>query len=401
MAERQCYRDYLSAASKSRVPAWLTKWMRERVTCNPVNLGRLDLKAIDEAIKNVKRANDPISLRNSKYPNRARLDWLDEHIDTLKALKSVEFDETSDQLSELHQLFCNWTKRPRIQYLSFTGPHSTVIENAIIGKLKLRSSDLYDGTRNGPEIILRNCWIGEVWMEKDARAKVELLDCVAQKLDVRDCGTVLFWANGGVIEYVVTETPGTGTPFKGIAAIKDVYFPTNPDVSYHYQGAQTFSTLRSHFEEMENGPLTSLMRGLELECERPLDQGVNKLYSFAYSIFAGYGLKPGRALLWFLISLAVTTVILTQFDGGFPGLPMDTGYPGARNVFLHPDWGEWARSFYLALQAPFNPLGIFTAKKVVVANTMGGNIGLVLHGLFSDTMLIMAFMSVRRRFKLS
>ena len=69
-------------------------------------------------------------------------------------------------------------------------------------------------------------------------------------------------------------------------------------------------------------------------------------------------------------------------------------------MYLDEHGGKIVRVLSLPLQSIVNPFGtLFDATRLIVPETWQFNLWLVIQGLFSDSMLLLAGLSIRRRFK--
>ena len=230
-------------------------------------------------------------------------------------------------------------------------------------------------------IVLRDTWIGHLRLESSSVHHMEL--------------------NGGSIRDIECPLPDNKNPFTGPASIAvNVDFPTSRRRWRLLQGAQVYTNVRAHLKKLENVPAANLMRSLELRTERHDDHGFTRLVSWFYDMFANYGLSPGRPLLWALTFYLLSAGIIFLSDGS--GLGMDSNaYHGWQLALTEGGfWGELRRALVLPLQSIVNPLGLFGVRKLVVAATGWGHMLLSVQGLFTDALLVMAILGIRKRFKL-
>ena len=116
--------------------------------------------------------------------------------------------------------------------------------------------------------------------------------------------------------------------------------------------------MRSHFEKLQNGPLAGLMRAKELASERETDPvGVSWLFNWVYCVASGYGQKPGRALIWCLFFLAISTVNLILTDGVWVDPEAKTASQYGWAVGEPPE--KFVNAFILTFQTAINPFTIF------------------------------------------
>jgi hypothetical protein len=110
-------------------------------------------------------------------------------------------------------------------------------------------------------------------------------------------------------------------------------------------------------------------------------------------------MSPGRPLLWLLGLYGLAFASLFIYDCGTLTQPVEF-YKGANSSLLDENGGRLYRSLFLPLQSIVNPFGIFfETRKLIVPTTMFGSVLLTLQGLFSDILVVMTALSIRRRFK--
>ena len=145
--------------------------------------------------------------------------------------------------------------------------------------------------------------------------------------------------------------------------------------------------------------MANQMRTHQLRTERSDEHGFARMTNWIYGTFANYGTSPGRPL-WCLLGLYLFAFgyILT-FDRGTLTQHADN-YVGAYAVLLDENGGCLSRSLLLPFNSIINPFGtFFDSRKLIVPSTTLGSILLTVQGLFSDVLVLMTVLSIRRRFK--
>ena len=188
-------------------------------------------------------------------------------------------------------------------------------------------------------------------------------------------------------------------PFKGAVVFKDVFFPTSSDDTSLFEGPQAYRSLHAHLKKHDNMLMANQMRTHQLRSERSEELGFAKLTNWIYGTFANYGTSPGRPLWWLLGLYLFVFGIIYAFDHGTLPQSADS-YVGAYAVYLNENGGRLSRSLLLPLNSIVNPFGIFfDSRKLIVPSTTFGSILLTVQGLFSDVLVLMTVLSIRRRFK--
>ena len=225
------------------------------------------------------------------------------------------------------------------------------------------------------DVQIKDSWIG--YLEVKSRQVHDLL------------------IEGGTIRSVKCPAPDEENPFTGHVRFENVHFPTDLKPGFR-EGAQPYTNLRAHLEDLQNAPMAGLMRSIELKTERHTDRGFNKIWNYAWGWCANYGYSPGRPLWWVLGLYLVTALGLWIWDGGV--LTQDaSAYPGWEDWFT---CNDWFRAAYLPLRPIISPLGALGGGTPVDAATLGGKIALVLQGIATYLLIGMTVVGVRKRFKL-
>lgn len=258
--------------------------------------------------------------------------------------------------------------------------------------------DLIIGDEAGP-IELERCYVGLMRIRDGVRADIELRHCWIGNLVLGEEALARLSVTGGSIRAIESPPPHRGNPFVGSVTISDVVMPTTPK-SLLLKGPQTYSNLRSHLEKLGNVPAANLMRARELATERHYERGLTRLVNWIYEFFGDHGLRAGRPLAWAFLAYGVAFALVVGLDGG-KWSPDATLYFGWRTVLTEQAlYGDIARSAFLCLQSIINPFGIFGPRSLVVPGTVTGQAILAVQGLFTDLMLFLTILGIRRRFKL-
>jgi hypothetical protein len=263
----------------------------------------------------------------------------------------------------------------QVHLIPHISPKPVKFVNCLIGKLLLQERN-----RGGQfSLELENCWIGTLVLPEA-------------------CLKNLTITRGGVakIDCPPGESPN---PFKGAVVFKHVFFPTSSHQTSLFEGPQGYRNLHAHLRKHDNMLMANQMRTHQLRSERSDEQGFAKLTNWIYGSFANYGTSPGRPLWWLLGLYISVFVFIYTFDCGT--LTQSIGYyVGAYTILLDENGGRLSRSLLLPLNSIVNPFGIFfDSRKPIVPSTSYGSILLTVQGLFSDVLVLMIVLSIRRRFK--
>ena len=262
------------------------------------------------------------------------------------------------------------------------------LNSVIIGRLRVGTITTL--------LSLDHCRVGSLLIVMgDKLTNVQIKDSWIGYLDVKSRAVHDLLIEGGTIRSVKCPAPDEENPFTGHVRFENVNFPTDLKSGFR-EGAQPYTNLRAHLEELQNAPMAGLMRSFELKTERHTDRGFNKFWNYVWGWCANYGYSPGRPLWWVLGLYLVTALGLWIWDGGV--LTQDaSAYPGWEDWFT---CNDWFRAAYLPLRPIISPLGALGGGTPVDAATLGGKIALVLQGIATYLLIGMTVVGVRKRFKL-
>ena len=279
----------------------------------------------------------------------------------------------------------------KIKDIAFLNTGNVNITNARIEEINVYS--------DCGKVGLYNCRIDRLYIKVPSRRSAQTTSLVLTQCNVNNLSIearslfdlIVYQSN---IEIVSVPAPHHGNPFGGSVSLLESH------ISAKKTEPSMFSYLRRHLEQLDHTPNISMVRALELESERRFERGVSRFLSNWYSFFAAQGMQPGRPLCWALALAVVTGIVLVFYDGGGSmgySRPEDTTFPGFHEILSE---SPELRTVFLVLQAPLQPLGLFSAFKVVVANTTLGAFMLAVLGLMGDALIITTVVSLRRRFRM-
>jgi len=261
------------------------------------------------------------------------------------------------------------------------------ISNARIGHLILQPSEYCS-------LHLENCLIGSLDLAPDS----------VRNLTIKNC----------LILNISCPPPDEKNPISGTVEIdRSTYFDTLRGDRRTFSGPQCYTSMRAHLEKLQNARMAALFRSLELKAERQSDSGLNLIANWLYAVLANYGLSPAKPLLWALALYIICVAGIFALDGGATALPEDRyqGYLshlfGDCAALVDTQFGpeicneRLARSAFLPFQSIGGPIVFFSANKLVVAKYFWTATTLVVQGLFTDILIFLTILSIRRRFKLT
>lgn len=288
-----------------------------------------------------------------------------------------------------------------VEVSNLSGPHRKNLEIANLRtpslRLNLRAAD--------SPIQLTNCMIGRVDFTNPTNSTREPLS-----LQIHDCwiGTLTLYSGslknltitGGGIAQINCPAADKENPFIGAVSFKNVFFPSSSRQTRLFQNPHAYRSLSAHLKKLDNTLMANLMRSRQLRSERTDEHGLfSRFTNWIYGAFVDYGMKPGRPLWWVLGAYVLTVIYCYYFDYGTLAQLLDS-YVGAYATLLDENGGRWARSLLLPLHSITNPFGIlFDSRRLVVPTTGWGAVLLTVQGLFSDMLLVMTALSIRRRYK--
>lgn len=263
------------------------------------------------------------------------------------------------------------------------------------------------GTTN--PIRLEKCFIGKLTLpdlsglpdeKSDLKPSVEIHDCWIGTLVLHSRSMKKLTVVGGGIANIQCPSSQDENPFLGSVSFKQVFFPSSPKQTKLFQGSDAYGSLSAHLRKLGNTLMANQMRAHQLRAERAKEHGYfARFTNWIYDKFADYGMKPGRPILWLLGVYALVVIYCYYIDDGTLAQHKHS-YVGAYAGLLDENGGRLNRSLLLPLQSITNPFGVFfDSRKLIVPSTMWGSILLTIQGLFSDILLVMTALSVRRRYK--
>lgn len=270
--------------------------------------------------------------------------------------------------------------------------------------LRARSLSLDLRKLNSP-IRLANCVIGKLTFpnlfEKPAeKCSIDLRDCWIGSLTLHSRSIKNLTVTGGGIAHIECSSSDTENPFLGTVSFRKVFFPSCQSQTRIFQGSQPYRNLCAHLKKLDNSLMANLIRSHLLRAERAEEHDrFAKLVNWIYGAFANYGISPGRPVLWLCCTYILAVVGCYNFDPGMLA-QADSFYVGAYSVLLDENGGRYTRSFLLPFHSIINPFGVFfDTRKLFVPTTGLGSMLLTIQGLFSDILLVMTALSIRRRYK--
>ena len=150
----------------------------------------------------------------------------------------------------------------------------------------------------------------------------------------------------------------------------------------------------------DNVLVANLMRALQFRSERNTERGFSWVVNWFYGTFASHGTSPGRPLV-ILGTLYLFSILLGWYFCDYGHLTrMLPADGGVHPVYASEPTGRAVRLALLPLQSIVNPFGtLFDANRLILPDSWQFNVWLVIHGLFSDFMLVLSGLCIRRRFK--
>ena len=307
----------------------------------------------------------------------------------IKCLFTVEDDRRSIGLENTHILRLDIAGQFQVVECTNLRAHSCYLAGqqakysirlvkCVIGKIVLTEpSEARGWYRTSLELV--DCWIGTMVLPSDT----------LWRLDV----------SGGGVAHIECPSSDRKNPFEGEVSFKKVFFPSSLKQTQLFQGPHAYRSLYAHLKKLDNTLMANLMRSHQLRSERADEDWFSKVTNWFYGTFANYGMSPGRPLGWLHGAYIVAFIYCYNFDYGTLAQSTNT-YVGTYAVLLDENGGRLTRSFLLPLHSIINPFGVFfDPRKLFVPTTGYGSLLLTLQGVFSDILLVMTALSVRRRFK--
>lgn len=242
-------------------------------------------------------------------------------------------------------------------------------------------------------VTLENCRIGRVVLIGNLQVKLNLVNCDVGILRIDPGGCRSLKIRGGhVLDMDLPPADGEN-PFVGDVKISDVTFPTRPYAAQLMTG-QVYRNMQAHLADLKNFPLRDQFHALEMELDRRSNPwSFNSFVSFAYDVFARYGLSASRPLLWLLGLTAVSSFLFGWFGLGVCELGEKYGWR------QHLTDGSWQCGVLLGTTPLTNPLGLFSKEPIAVATTWYWAAWLTFQGLLSAVLIALSLLAIRRKFR--
>jgi len=273
------------------------------------------------------------------------------------------------------------------------------IINAFIRDLEISVSD------RRQKIILRDCKICNLIISVPHRGDYGNISFDISNTDI---GTFSVESKsvfdleiaGGSILNIQCPSPSMPNPFIGGVSIKNVFFANNTR-DYLLKNEQPYRNMRHHMQSLENSLVANIFHCLELDIEKRIDTGVNNLFNRGYKFFSNYGSSASRPLIGLLALILITFSWSFVSNGAVPATTNASSYVGWKETITQNSLlGDFTRSLILSTQSSINPLGIFSAKLLVVPKTGWLALWVMIQSLLSVLLIALLIFSVRRRFKL-
>ena len=239
------------------------------------------------------------------------------------------------------------------------------LKNCYIKELTI---GLVDGS-----ISLQNCWIEKLILDGQAKPYTKIAD-------------------GGILSIRYRKAD-----ISGDFILSNVYMPR-----YYIDNLTSIQDIRYLQKALigsNNTLAASVLHSVELSLERKYDDIPNKIFGYIYEISSDYGNSTARPLFWLLFFFLLSTVYSFTTDCLLQGKDDLKGWES--ELFSASCVGPIQKSLVYALQSILNPLGIFSAKNLLVVNSHSSLLILSIIGLLGTTALALFIISLRRRFKMS
>jgi hypothetical protein len=239
------------------------------------------------------------------------------------------------------------------------------------------------------DMVLTDCWIGEVRLEPRRVASLEV-------------------RGGGILRF---NCPPVGNnPFVGPIKIDSVFLPSTLKSTAQNWGPdseQPYRNLRAHLNELHNAPAAGAFQAAE---ERLIRHGYrwyqfNKLLSALYAAASDYGNSTWRPfwLMFAFLGLSTVGLAVTEIAYDVSTISLTDPMPGSWHEILGQKgcWSAFLRASLYSVQSVVNPFGLLSARTLLVATRWYFALGASVICFFSTLSLAMFILALRRRFKLS
>jgi hypothetical protein len=332
---------------------------------------------IIEEIKNKQGITFNLSLDSNIYE--------DIEIDFTEKISAIPFDSSESQPRRTSDI-------ASLSISSIDQAKNFLIKGAKIEKATITVK--VDG-----EYVFEDCYFRELNFSKNgAGINAKFNNCWIAKMHLGPLAIFNLNIKSGGIYSFTCAPPDGENPFTGTVTIADVYFPTSQKATTLFPGAQQYRNLRSHFEKLNNGAAAGLMRAKELASNREHENGVTWLFSWMYYIASNYGLRPAQPLaIAFIFYLMAVGGIYSWDNGG----RINKSTNKLKGWELSLKYDKCKRSFILPAQSMLNPVGAFRQNQILIPNTFGWKITLLVYGFFSDGLILFFILSLRKHFKIT
>jgi hypothetical protein len=242
-------------------------------------------------------------------------------------------------------------------------------------------------------LILENCSVGRVYLYPGIQAKIKVKQSTLGMLRIDAGGCRALTIRGGHVLDLGLPPADGDNPFVGDVKISGVTFPVR---SYKAQLAtgQVYRNMQAHLADLKNFPLRDEFHAIEMALERNTNPwAFHSFVSFAYDLFARYGLSASRPLLWLFFLTAVSAILSGAL--GFGVCQLDQKFGWRQEL----EDGSFYCGFLLGMTPLTNPLGLFSKDPIAVAKTWYWAAWLTVQGFLSAILIALALLAIRRKFR--
>lgn len=295
---------------------------------------------------------------------------------------SITFGSNSHPVEESISLADGKSSIGRI-HINRSGTYS--FKNLQVSNIDVRAENV--------SLVVDGCMVGRLHLLKGVGAKLKAKNTNFGMLRIDGAGCRALTIRGGhVLDFGLPPADGDN-PFTGDVKVANVAMPVRPYKAQLATG-QVYRNMQAHLADLKNFPLRDHFHALEMELDRKSNpRAFSSFVSFAYDLFARYGLSASRPLLW-LFGLTAGSALLS----GFLGL-------GVCELGERYGWrkelkdGSWYCGMLLGTTPLTNPLGLFSKDPIAVAKTGYWAAWLTVQGLLSAVLIALALLAIRRKFR--
>jgi hypothetical protein len=288
---------------------------------------------------------------------------------------------------------------------------SKVTSFATLSNLHIRSLVLTEHYSIGAMLVINNCWIQNLVIEKqsvisqrssDPNNMIKIENSYIGILDIGETCCKHFSMSGGGLRGIVCPSQDKQNPFYGSFHLDaGVFLEAKEDTFwFKQQYIQAYRNLRLQIKKFADIESENLLYVQEMRLERASKPSIVRLINIIYDIISSYGTSPERVLTCLGILFSYSSVLFFVYDGAT--LLESNSFTGWRTILCGNEvLNQASRSIYLSAQSMFNPLYLFSKQIIIEPSDVIFVAWTTIQSLASIILIAVLIITIRRLFKVS